>query len=175
MKRAFAGIGSRSTPSNILKEMEKIGTFFAKAGYILRSGAADGADSAFERGCDKVDGDKQIFLPWPGFNNSKSYLSSITPAAVAMAMKHHPAWSSCSQAARKMHARNSHQVLGPCLDNPVDFVVCWHTGSGGTTQACRIADANNIKVYNLNVVSDRRELHDLFIDIKEIRNAQVQK
>ena len=174
MKRAYAGIGSRKTPGNILIEMEKIGVFFAKAGYIVRSGAADGADSAFERGCDKVGGDKQIFLPWKGFNGSKSCYISSMPSAFDIAAECHPAWHRCDATARKMHARNSHQVLGPFLDSPVEFVVCWHTGSGGTTQACRIADTFRIKVYNLSTAEDRDKLHELFIAVKEIRNAQNQ-
>ena len=34
---------------------------------VLRSGAAQGADSAFERGCGSVGGDKRIDLPKAGF------------------------------------------------------------------------------------------------------------
>jgi len=48
----YAGIGSRSTPDNVLGIMEKLGIVLAKKGFILRSGGADGADKAFEKGCD---------------------------------------------------------------------------------------------------------------------------
>ena len=52
----YSGIGSRETPDNVLVVMEKLGAAFAKKGFVLRSGGADGADSAFERGCDSANG-----------------------------------------------------------------------------------------------------------------------
>lgn len=58
----YAGIGARSTPNKVLTIMEKLGGLFAKKGFILRSGAAEGADSAFEKGCDLENGHKEIFL-----------------------------------------------------------------------------------------------------------------
>lgn len=174
MNEAYCGIGSRKTPQYILMEMMKIGAFFAKADYTLRSGAARGADSAFEKGCDDEGGQKEIFLPWRGFNHSISPLQSPSRRAYVIAEEHHPAWEACSGTARKLHARNSHQVLGQHLDDQVDFVVCWHTGTGGTTQACRIASAYGIKIYNLIDEEDRAELHKLFISTKERYNAQNQ-
>lgn len=68
----YAGIGSRETPKSILEFFEYLGELLAKKGFTLRSGAAKGADSAFEKGCDRVSGLKEIFLPWRGFEGSKS-------------------------------------------------------------------------------------------------------
>ena len=70
----YAGIGSRSTPDNVLGIMEKLGIVLAKKGFILRSGGADGADKAFEKGCDLASGQKEIYLPWKGFNGNNSSL-----------------------------------------------------------------------------------------------------
>ena len=64
------------------------------------------------------------------------------------------------QGGKKLQARNSHQVLGDSLRDPVAFVVCWTTDgaetlketgrhTGGTGQAIRLADACNIPVFNL--------------------------
>ena len=44
--KAYAGVGSRSTPVKILQWMELIGRAMAEAGMVLRSGAAAGAGSA---------------------------------------------------------------------------------------------------------------------------------
>ena len=74
MNKTYAGIGSRETPDDIIEFMMKCGAYLANKGYTLRSGGADGADLAFERGCDKYDGIKEIYLPWTGFNGSKSKL-----------------------------------------------------------------------------------------------------
>jgi len=61
---SYAGIGSRKTPEGILKIFEYLGGYFAARSVLLRSGAAAGADSAFERGCDRLRGPKEIYLPW---------------------------------------------------------------------------------------------------------------
>lgn len=145
----YAGIGSRRTPSQVLELMAKAASKLAHQGWVLRSGAAAGADSAFERGCDLAAGQKEIYLPWPGFSSHSSRLCRPSQAALALAGQHHPAWDRCSPAARKLHARNCHQILGPSLSAPVRFVLCWHDGSGGTMQAVRIAEAHGIPVFNL--------------------------
>lgn len=145
----YAGIGSRRTPPEILQKMEAIAKFLAKMGYTLRSGGAEGADSAFERGCDTASGQKEIFIPWPNFNGRKENIFLPTEEAFSMAAKIHPAWDKCSFGARKLHARNCHQILGINLDDPVDFVVCWSPGNGGTEQALRLARIHNISIFNL--------------------------
>ena len=48
VNNTYAGIGSRETPKEILKEMTKIGQELESKGYTLRSGGAIGADKAFE-------------------------------------------------------------------------------------------------------------------------------
>ena len=142
----YAGIGSRQTPLDILHQMDHIAYELAGRGYTLRSGGADGADKAFERGsCGKC----EIYLPWRGFNGNHSKLFTPTPAAMKLASQIHPAWGRCSEGARKLHARNCHQILGLDLQTPVEFVVCWHNGTGGTLQAVRLAELHSIRVINL--------------------------
>lgn len=153
--KAYAGIGSRRTPPEILDLMVKVGEWLARKGYTLRSGAAQGADAAFERGCDLGNGAKEIFLPWPNFNGHKSTFNNPDPVAMNMAAGYHPAWGNCSQGARKLHARNVHQILGPGLRSPVKFVICWTDGTGGTEQALRIARHLDIPIFNLYKQEDR--------------------
>jgi len=156
----YAGIGSRNTPSDVLILIEKVASRLAALGYTLRSGAAAGADRAFESGCDAASGKKEIYLPWKGFRNSASSLFHVNNDALEMAARFHPGWSYCSPAARKLHARNCYQILGIDLKTPCAFVVCWTpdgcehhdtrtSRTGGTGQAISIASANNIPVFNL--------------------------
>lgn len=143
----YTGIGSRETPDDILDLMESAARALRhRAGYTLRSGGADGADSAFERGAGSQ---SEIYLPWKGFNGSNSPLYHISTEAMELAASLHPAWSRCSQGARKLHARNCYQVLGSDLNAPSRFVLCWHNGSGGTLQACRLAEACGVPIRNL--------------------------
>lgn len=153
----YAGIGSRETPIYILDWFEKVGTTLAERGFTLRSGGANGADKAFEIGCDKVQGLKEIYLPWKGFEGSTSKLIVYDHRAYDIAEKHHPYWHNLSVGARKLQARNSHQVLGQNLESPSNFVICWTKngkGSGGTGQAIRIAKAYTIPVFDAGFSSD---------------------
>jgi hypothetical protein len=147
----YAGIGSRKTPPEVLRAMTSIARTLDAAGYILRSGAAEGADSAFEAGADPKR--KEIWLPWHGFNMHTSPLLP-SPEAFVLAAEVHPAWTRLSRGARALHARNGCQILGADLRTPVDFVVCWTPegdGSGGTGQALRLAVRNGIPIFDLGL------------------------
>ena len=87
MNKFYTGVGSRDIPCQIAELIVLIASKMAQKGYILRSGGADGSDSKFEEGCDLVSGPKEIYLPWKGFNNSKSNLFNISKEAMEMAAK----------------------------------------------------------------------------------------
>jgi hypothetical protein len=151
--KTYAGIGSRNTPKEILELMTEIAKALSAKGYTLNSGAAPGADKAFEAGA----GSKNVYIPWVGFGEGICNLSREVMDTVD---RYHTHPQGLSVGARKLMARNSQQVLGECLNSPVEFVVCWtpdgvETDSmrtvktGGTGQAISIADLNGIKVYNL--------------------------
>lgn len=156
--KEYAGIGSRETPPNVIRLMKMIGQVLAKNGLILRSGGADGADAAFESGCDQAEGQKEIFLPWKGFNQNNSPLTKPSMAAELLASEIHPRWKACSPGAQKLHARNCHQILGENLKHPVAFVVFWaktigNNVNGGTATAVNLAKSKNIPCFNLNDIS----------------------
>jgi hypothetical protein len=153
----YTGIGSRKTPKDILSIMVRFGVEMARKGIILRSGGANGADAAFEAGCDAENGQKQIFLPWRGFNDHPSKFYTAMDEAYEIASRLHPAWNRCQQAAQKLHARNCHQILGPHLDDPSGFVVCWTPDGnvvGGTATAINLAQERGIKVFNMAIPSE---------------------
>lgn len=152
--KIYTGIGSRQTPQNILELIEKVARKLAKEGYLLRSGGAPGADSLFEKGCDKEKGKKEIYLPWRAFNKNTSNLVNPLPEAFKIAQEIHPAWSKCSPAAKKLHARNIHQVLGKNLNDPTSLVVYWAKEKdgeiqGGSATAVNLATNLNIPTFNL--------------------------
>ncbi len=153
-RKYYAGIGSRETPLEIQKEMRTIAKRLSRAGWTLRSGFAEGADEAFEIGHGK--GLKEIYLPWVKFRDHPSTLVKFPietmQRAYEIAAQYHPAWDKCNSSARKLHARNVFQVLGPTFDKPVEYVICWTRDggpTGGTGQAIRIATAMAIPVLNL--------------------------
>lgn len=159
MPKTYTGIGSRDTPDEILREMSHLSYTLARLGFTLRSGGADGADTAFQVGAGLAAGLHEIYVPWKGFNdnpygtvfNEKS-LEGI--AALRIASCIHPAWNKCNHAARLLHARNVFQVLGQDLSSKSDFLVCWaptKNGSitGGTRTAWELAKRNDIVCFNL--------------------------
>lgn len=149
----YAGIGSRRTPLYIQIIMTGMARWLEENGFTLHSGAAEGADQAFEKGA----GDnKKIFIPWGGFNDhsSRYYLTLEDPgnSCFEIAEKYHPSWNNLKPGAKKLMARNSQQILGMDCTEPVDFVVCWTPEGkvkGGTGQALRIAYDYEIPVINL--------------------------
>jgi len=148
----YTGIGSRETPRDVMITMYHFAIRMAERGLVLRSGGADGADTAFECGARKAGGSTEIYLPWHGFNGRDSQFTRPTDAAQALASEIHPAWDRCSRGARMLHARNCHQVLGMDLATPSAFVVCWTPGGkdvGGTRTAITLARTSGIRVFNL--------------------------
>ncbi len=147
----YTGVGARKTPLDILNLMTQIAFKLHKLGYWLRSGGADGADTAFERGALH---NKRIF-----------YANDTTKEAMDIAAYFHPAWGRCSIFAKKLHGRNAFQVLGRDLNKPSQLLICWtpdgcitHTGppgigrssnTGGTGTAISIASHYGVPVHNL--------------------------
>ena len=165
----YAGIGGRDIPKYIYDYMVSIGEYLSNC--VLRSGHAEGSDSAFEEGCDNYGGRKEIYIPWKGFNKSDSNLYHITDEALELAAKYHPAWDKLSKWAKQLMARNCFQVLGKDLKTPCDFIVCWTKNGkmiGGTSQALRIAKDYNIPIFNLGCYNSedeiRKALKKFFID-----------
>jgi hypothetical protein len=153
----YAGIGSRETPRDVCMHMTAVAHRLASMGYTCNSGGADGADSAFERGAVV---NRQIFLPWDGFNGKyvermnklhNTWKYSVPPFNKELVRKYHPKPSALSEFGWKFMSRNSYQVLGDDLKTPVEFVLCWTQGGklkGGTSQAMRIAYDCGIPVFN---------------------------
>ncbi|MGK3981231.1 hypothetical protein WMF38_57070 [Sorangium sp. So ce118] len=168
---AWAGVGSRDSPADVLALMTRIARRMAELGHALRSGAAPGADTAFEAGHREVCGVErlEIYLPWRGFEGRVDGVMLDHPSlrAEAIAARLHPGWTRLTRGARLLHSRNAHQVLGCELDDPVRFVLCWTTDgatttretsakTGGTGQAIRIATAAEVPTWNLQREDHRR-------------------
>lgn len=163
--RAYAGIGARKTPGDILLMMTDIAKALDSRGYILFSGGADGADKAFEAGATK----RVIFIPWNGFNGYSPGLDIVSLSgaqkqifaeATKLAQDNHPYGRNLKSSVLRLMTRNVFQVLGPNLKSPIKFLLCWtpdgcesHTtrtlATGGTGCAISLASKLNIPILNL--------------------------
>jgi hypothetical protein len=182
----YTGVGSRGTPKTQCEVLKALGSRLAHAHYTLRSGGAEGADTAFEDGAKQylIRSPKQfydIYLPWDGFEGRKKGLNYTVPEqvpaviwekAVQIAKSVHPDWNACSKGARTLHTRNVFQVLGHSLDDPSKFLICWApvdrkgVPEGGTATAWRIAKEHNVRCFNINTTFDLFELSDFLLDLK---------
>lgn len=161
--KIYTGIGSRATPEKTIKQIKEISSALSKRGWLLRSGGAEGADQAFESASLR----KRIYLPWNGFNgkyadNTSYIVPKYEPEYV---WDYHPNPYRLSQGALKLMSRNTYQVLGDYLSNPLpsDMLICYTSdgkASGGTGQALRIASSFNIPIYNLFYEKDYERLKD---------------
>jgi hypothetical protein len=152
------------TPPDVCAWIERIARALAEIGWTVRTGWAEGADAAFSVGAGRDR--RALFVPnahfggWPEVQHV-----GATRPALNLAAQHHPRWPAVSHFGRALLARTSHVILGPGLDTPVAFVLCWTSTrdltaadtlrptskAGGTGQAIRIADAHRIPIWNLAV------------------------
>jgi hypothetical protein len=148
----YTGVGSRQTPPDVLALMTRIATKLREGGFILRSGGAQGADSAFTAGAGKY---TEIWRP-----------EHCTPMAEEIASRYHPVWNRLTPYVKKLHGRNVFQVLGGDLATPSEFLICWtpdgcvsHGGrsiqTGGTGTAISIASEYGVQVNNLAIPQHR--------------------
>ena len=182
----YSGVGSRNTPTKIMGMMTALASKLASEGWTLRSGAAQGADSAFEEGVMhyfETNGDAypapasmaNIYIPWRGFveinADYKDWYKVLSDQnnkleAEKIAASIHPAWERCSRGAKALHTRNVYQVLGQNLNAPSSFLVCWaETGkdgkpNGGTRTAWVLAEKYGVKCFNLFIEADRKRIED---------------
>ena len=169
MKHYYTGVGSRKTPDDVLFAIVTLAVGMGTLGYTLRSGGAEGADTAFEEGSE---GQCCIYLPWKGFNGrAHCALERPTLKARKMAATIHPNWEGLSDGAKALHARNCHQVLGDDLATPSDLLICWTPdgceseatrtkSTGGTATAIVLADRHGIPIFNLGANDGLRRLHN---------------
>lgn len=157
----YTGVGSRETPMVIQRQINQIAKSLEAQGYILRSGGAEGADTAFENALHNEKA-AEIYLPWQGFNDrfgpnaiSLNELNRrLVLQAECIAEEIHPAWERLRQGAKKLHTRNAFQVLGKDLNTPSEVLICYarpkgDSVSGGTRTAVELARKHGIPIINI--------------------------
>ena len=173
---AYAGVGSRRTPPEILDAMCDIAQTLGDAGTALSTGGADGADKAFETGALRTDAPITVHTPWPGYNgyrpgrDPETDIDIVHPKSTEsvqghvyadLARDHHPYWERCSRGARALFVRNV-SILAGALDGdggtlPVRAVIAYTPNglpvgreAGGTGHTLRTADSLDIPCVNLS-------------------------
>lgn len=112
----YAGIGSRETPEDICNVMSSLANMLSERRLVLRSGGARGADISFEKGVTL----SEIFLTdHKRINGQISYYDpEMLKQASEIASKFHPVWGRLDEYSKKLHTRNTFQILGEELKTP---------------------------------------------------------
>jgi hypothetical protein len=175
--KVYAGIGSRKTPITILKEIEKISKSLADNNWILRSGGAIGADTAFENGCKNSDNYTnnsnicEVFLAKPNYNDVDDYAPYTMEDwadSMDIAAKHHPVFYKLNYYIKCLHARNVMIILGADLHTPADLVIAYYNPelNSGTKFGSKLAT-----VYGVPVVNMFEEAYNSYEKITEYINT----
>lgn len=156
--RYLTGVGSRDITQEEGERLKLIAYTLGRKGYLLRSGGAKGSDTCFEEVYSDKGFRKEIYLPWNGFNglykgDDNFILNDYRAEEIASGI--HPYWSNLSQGAKKLHSRNTYQVLGGGLDAPSNVLVCCSDYDkdgivkGGTRTAWLLAKSYSIPCFNI--------------------------
>ena len=179
----YAGVGSRQTPENVLQLMNAIGRGFAGHKFKLRTGDAAGADFAFRSGAIKKLAEElklppkevaklvEVYVPFMKGRLTSSYERrpdvDLLDRLRDLANEFHPNPDALRGYGRSLQERNALQILGPRLDDPVDFLVGMlkpkalrrrPTDVGGTGQAYRMAMKYNIPIFDLAPTTPQEKL-----------------
>ena len=173
---AYAGVGSRRTPPDVLHAMRDIARTLGDAGTALSTGGADGADKAFETGALRTDAPITVHTPWPGYNgyrpgrDPETDIDIVHPQSTAtvhghayadLAREHHPHWNRCGRGARALFTRNVSILAGARDEDgatlPVRAVIAYTPNglsvgreAGGTGHTLRTAAFLGIPRINLS-------------------------
>lgn len=184
-KKYYTGIGSRKATEHAMNLGRSIGREMAQRGYILRSGAAAGMDTAFEEGAAQEEtGDscyREIYLPWKHFRMDhwvkgasgkvNLHYEDITWAlGLLSSTRVCPEVRKMRDSIQLLFARNVCQVLGlptklPHITPKSEFVVYWAPINrygdcmGGTRIAVNLAKHFHIPTYNLLLDEDQHRFN----------------
>ena len=172
LNKRYAGIGSRSTPKVVLKEMKNTAIKLAEIGFELYSGGASGADKAFEEGSKEGGGSQRIFYP------NENYDPKVWEKALEIASRMHESGDVSKVKGTNLLTRNVFQILGEDLNSPVSFVLCYCPRDklgklkGGTRLGINLAKENKIPILNLYDISYTEMRSEL---IKLICKTSIEK
>ena len=167
----YCGIGARACPPEIGEVMTRLAAKLEKDSWVLRSGGAEGADSFFARGVERL---AEIYIPWRNFGLN-GQLTKIWHNYIVVdesdqealdSLRFHPAPDKLTPAARKLMLRNWRQIVGKDGAPDSKFVVVWTPGGeiiGGSGQALRISLDRNIPIYNLAREEDLKRINQFLI------------
>ena len=172
IEKRVAFIGSRDleeVPKASVKAFMDAVTYYAPKGYVMRTGAAPGADQLAAYKFLKLGGTVEFYVPWVAFEQRWLYemrlkfgdrvAGNIGPSeeGIKSVYEHHPNPHSLREYPLKLLARN-YDIVKDCklviaIPRPPEL--------GGTSQAMRVARALSIRVINASTEEGVNQIKEL--------------
>ena len=163
-KRFITITGTGKPTSEEFKILRTIAEYFDRHGFIVRSGGSPGSDQAV-----KYCLNKEIYIPWEGYNKTLAYgkrytVSELTPKVKELVSKVYQGTH------MQAHSPSVYQLLGYGLDQPSEAVFYIASENkdrvlGTTATAVYLAKELGIQSYNIRNLS----IEDLRQAIKEVK------
>ena len=188
----YSGVGSRRCEDpETLALMTRFAAYAARRGFVLRSGAAPGPDTAFEQGAPRSL--RRIYIPNPTFGKRPPG-DVIVPKSVDLmkwlkagliAERHHGLGNRMTPEVRDLMTRNVYQVLGDNLKTPSRFLICdapfpeyddqgrVKNVDGGTGMAVRLAYTYDVPVFHLGTPEHRAQVEALLAEPEPSRAPRL--
>lgn len=162
----YTGIGSRNISGEERELIFNIAVKMSEEGYTLRSGGAEGSDTAFEEGCLSVSGELEVYRPTRSPNMKGYHLVpndlQFNYAKTRLSIDIIPWFSYMKPYSQRIHSRNFYQVVG--FDNVCSHVTIYASDEdeegvkGGTRTAVMVSRSLKIPTYNLRIPEQRNTL-----------------
>lgn len=180
---AYVGIGSSRTPQATLDAMTRVAEELAIEGFTLRCGRGGPPDTAFERGANRAAGQREIYLPWPGFDGRTDGIIASDQRANEVCRSLVPYWSDLSAHERFIECTAAHLVFGKDLRTPSLFLITWTTDgaewdgavspeTGRSAASIALCARLGIPVFNLKHEASELQLRALLNRIAQGRHSE---
>lgn len=159
--KSFAIMGSKEHPPETLRLAEEVAEYLKSiSGFkvIVRTGGNLGFEEIFE----KVISEKEVFLPWKGFNgNRDSKYTRPSPKCSEIISKIILTFDKIKEGAKPIFMRIAHVILGKDLNARAECLITWspdgaetkdkvNVKTGYASTAILLANAVKIPVFNLH-------------------------
>lgn len=170
--KAYGLMGNPDTPNVILTQMVEIVKMLNDHNFTLRTTTEKIPDNHVAEYATR----KEIYTPWKKFD-PPSRFCKFPPEAEDVAKIFAPSWPT-KPAAQLFLQRNVGLVLGPEMNSPIHFMICWTQDgaehvrdrslkTGYTGHIIAVTSGAHIPVFNLQHADARQRL-DLFLTSRHL-------
>lgn len=121
--KPYVVISNKEVPPNVVESVSRIVKTLEGLGFILRMDGMEGLAAATEN--IPAPDNRELHLPWKGFDNKESKFTYNSDEAKALAKLFHPGYDTLKPAVQSFLAKNVRLAMGDRLKSPALFMICW--------------------------------------------------